>query len=89
VRMATAIKAWHATKGNVVKVSQAHVWNWLNSDTPAPPSEHCRAIEDIADGVVTRYELRPDVFGETPACECPPSQPRQRRHGCHQTIKVV
>jgi DNA-binding transcriptional regulator YdaS (Cro superfamily) len=26
-----------------------------------------RAIEHATDGVVTRYDLRPDVFGEAPA----------------------
>lgn len=28
------------------------------------PAHHCRTIEDATDGRVTRYQLRPDVFGE-------------------------
>lgn len=47
-------------------VKQAHVWNWLNSDSGLAPAEHCRAIETATDGEVTRYELRPDVFGPAP-----------------------
>jgi DNA-binding transcriptional regulator YdaS (Cro superfamily) len=63
VKLAAEIRIWHAQNGTVVKVAQAHVWNWLNSESPTPPAEHCRAIEEITNGAVTRYELRPDVFG--------------------------
>lgn len=45
-------------------VRQQHIWKWLRSQ---PPAEHCRAIEDATNGVVTRYDLRPDVFGPAPA----------------------
>ena len=31
------------------------------------PVEACRQIEAATKGVVTRYDLRPDVFGEAPA----------------------
>lgn len=30
------------------------------------PAERCRAIEAATNGEVTRYQLRPDVFGEAP-----------------------
>lgn len=30
------------------------------------PADRCRAIEDAVGGGVTRYELRPDVFGDEP-----------------------
>jgi DNA-binding transcriptional regulator YdaS (Cro superfamily) len=69
-RTAVAIKNWHASKGREVKVSQAHVWNWLNSNSPMPPAEHCRAIEEITNGEITRYNLRPDVFGTSSSCDC-------------------
>lgn len=46
------------------KVKQAHVWNWLRSGRA--PAEHCRAIEEAVEGRVTRYQLRPDVFGTRP-----------------------
>lgn len=46
------------------KVRQAHVWNWKRSGTV--PAEYCRAIEEATHGEVTRYQLRPDVFGPMP-----------------------
>lgn len=30
------------------------------------PAERCRSIEEATKGAVTRYELRPDVFGPPP-----------------------
>lgn len=69
VKLAAEIRQWHAQNGSIVKVAQAHVWNWLNSDSPMPPAEHCRAIEEILNGSVTRYDLRPDVFGASEASE--------------------
>ncbi|WP_458068669.1 Cro/CI family transcriptional regulator [Rhodanobacter sp. BL-MT-08] len=33
------------------------------------PAERCGAIEAATGGKVTRYDLRPDVFGEAPATE--------------------
>lgn len=52
-----------AATGRVVR--QQHVWNWLHRDEKAPP-EFCRAIEAATEGKVTRYDLRPDVFGDAP-----------------------
>lgn len=46
-------------------IKQAHVWNWLKRGTPVTASL-CAAIERVTNGSVTRYELRPDVFGEAP-----------------------
>ena len=31
------------------------------------PAERCREIEEATEGLVTRYQLRPDVFGDAPA----------------------
>lgn len=44
-------------------IKQQNVWLWLQRDE-APP-EHCIAIERACAGQVTRYDLRPDVFGES------------------------
>lgn len=33
------------------------------------PAERCVAIERITNGQVTRYDLRPDVFGQAPATD--------------------
>jgi DNA-binding transcriptional regulator YdaS (Cro superfamily) len=38
-----------------------HINNWLARGVPAA---RCLDIEGAADGVVTRYDLRPDVFGK-------------------------
>lgn len=45
--------------------AQAHVWNWLNRDKTVP-ADQCIPIETATDGEVSRYELRPDVFGKAP-----------------------
>ena len=44
-------------------IKQAHVWNWMHRGTPVT-AELCQKIEAITG--VTRYQLRPDVFGEAP-----------------------
>lgn len=45
-------------------LAQTVVWQWLNGLRPVP-AHHCIRIEDVTNGSVTRYELRPDVFGPT------------------------
>ena len=42
-------------------ISVQAVYKWEKSGRI--PAEYCRAIEEASHGVVTRYELRPDVFG--------------------------
>jgi len=44
--------------------SAVHQWTLEGRKVPA---EHCIAIEQFADGEVTRYQLRPDVFGASPS----------------------
>lgn len=44
---------------------QGHVGKWLHRDRKVP-AEMCIAIERATGGKVTRYELRPDVFGDPP-----------------------
>lgn len=41
-----------------------HVNNWRNRGVPA---ERCLAIEEVTKGTVSRYDLRPDVFGPAPS----------------------
>lgn len=38
------------------------IYKWEKSGRV--PAEYCRIIEKATNGQVTRYELRPDVFGE-------------------------
>jgi DNA-binding transcriptional regulator YdaS (Cro superfamily) len=45
-------------------VRQPHVWKWLRRGFP--PGEYCRSIEAATDGRVSRYILRPDIYGEPP-----------------------
>ena len=47
-----------------IGVSPQLVWQWVNGRRPVAP-RHCIPIE-TATGV-TRYELRPDVFGQKAA----------------------
>jgi DNA-binding transcriptional regulator YdaS (Cro superfamily) len=48
-------------------VRQSVVSNWLIRGQV--PSERCREVELAVGGKVTRYELRPDVFGPEPTAE--------------------
>jgi DNA-binding transcriptional regulator YdaS (Cro superfamily) len=45
---------------------QANISLWLHRDRQGVPAEFCLAVEQATGGLVTRYELRPDVFGEPP-----------------------
>lgn len=55
-----------AALARAVGVKQAHIWNWLNRDKKVP-GEFVMRIEQATGGQVTRYELRPDIFGEAAA----------------------
>ena len=46
------------------KVRQGHVWKWLHAEKLT--AEASIQIETATDGAVTRYDLRPDVFGQAP-----------------------
>lgn len=47
---------------------QGQIGNWLHRDKKVP-AEVCVAIERATAGAVTRYDLRPDVFGPPPKQE--------------------
>lgn len=55
-----------------IGTSPAYLWQmasgWRGRRVPA---ERCLAIEQATGGAVTRYELRPDIFGQAPAGETP------------------
>jgi DNA-binding transcriptional regulator YdaS (Cro superfamily) len=48
------------------KISQQNIWWWINRTQMVPP-KHCQTIEEAVQGQVTRYDLRPDIFGTNPA----------------------
>lgn len=45
--------------------SQSTVSQWVTKRRPLP-AKHCLKIEFITGGQVTRYQLRPDIFGKAP-----------------------
>lgn len=53
-------------------VSQQWVWSVVNRDHRVP-AEWCIAIEEAAAGQVTRHDLRPDLYPETPTGMSAPS----------------
>jgi DNA-binding transcriptional regulator YdaS (Cro superfamily) len=56
------------------KISQTHIWNWLNSPNPdqMPPSDYCPDIELATNGRVTCEQLRPDVNWSVLRCSGSP-----------------
>lgn len=60
-------------------ITAAAVNQWVKGRRPVPP-ERCRAIEAATGGVVTRYDLRPDVFGPAPVTADSLTQP-EAAHG--------
>lgn len=54
-------------------VKQGHVWHWLNKSRSVP-GDYVLTIEAATGGAVTRYELRPDIFGK-PATARPEKDP--------------
>lgn len=61
---AISILGGTAELANAIGVSSQRVTNWRSRGRV--PAEWCRSIEDATKGFVTRYDLRPDVFGEVP-----------------------
>ena len=45
-----------------LEVSRQTIYSWIA--TGKIPSEHCLEIEDLLAGLVSRYEMRPDIYGE-------------------------
>jgi DNA-binding transcriptional regulator YdaS (Cro superfamily) len=48
-----------------LNVDPTLVSQWVHERRPIA-AHHCLPIEQATDRAVTRYQLRPDVFGETP-----------------------
>lgn len=49
---------------NLLNVTSEAITNWKPRNTV--PAKHCLAIQTATKGVVTVYDLRPDVFGPNP-----------------------
>lgn len=63
LKKACEIMGGQAALGRALGRSQSTVWNWLQRGIP---SDECPAVEAATNGAVTRYDLRPDVFGPPP-----------------------
>lgn len=50
---------------NLVNVHPSMVWQWINNERPISAIK-AREIEEATSGAITRYMLRPDVFGSEP-----------------------
>lgn len=48
-----------------LRIKPPTVIQWISGDRPIP-GKRCIQIELACGGAVTRYELRPDIFGPTP-----------------------
>lgn len=44
-------------------ISRQVVNGWLHISALAPPVRHCKTIEELTGGKITRSHLRPDIFG--------------------------
>ena len=59
----TALNLKHPN-GRSMKFKQGHVWSWLKRGWP--PAEVCIGIESITEARVTRYDLLPEAFAQSP-----------------------
>lgn len=59
-----------------IGTTQSQVWYWLKRSRKGVPGEFAQKIEGATKGVVSRHELRPDVFGSSPSRSKPSQQER-------------
>jgi len=65
IKDATAIVGGQAKLAKMIGVTPPTVYQWLKGARPVPATR-CIAVEDATNGVVTRHDLRSDVFGQAP-----------------------
>lgn len=63
IERAIAIVGGQTELADKINRTQGQVSSWVVGRRPVPP-KHCIPIEAITKGAVTRFELRPDIFGE-------------------------
>lgn len=61
LHIAVELAGGQSALARMIGVRQGYIWKWLQSGMPSP--KYCLAIERVTFGKVTRYQLRPDVFG--------------------------
>lgn len=62
LQKAIEVAGTQAKLASLIGKRQGHIGNWLNRDKKVP-AEACLPIERATGGKVTRYDLRPDIFG--------------------------
>lgn len=65
LKKAVVISGGQAALARKIGTKQQHISWWLNKSKRVP-AERVLAIESATNGAVTRYDLRPDVFGPAP-----------------------
>lgn len=65
IKTAVALVGSQSELARQVNTRQGTLWKWLRKGVV--PAEKCAAIERATGGKVTRYQLRPDVFGTAPS----------------------
>jgi DNA-binding transcriptional regulator YdaS (Cro superfamily) len=65
IAQAVAIKGSNAALAAAIGVHESAISLW-KTERRTVPAQYCIAIETATEGRVTRYALRPDVFGSAP-----------------------
>lgn len=65
IKRAVAELQGNSNLAKAINVAPALVSQWVNGVRPVA-ARHCIPIENATKGVVTRYDLLPDVFGTAP-----------------------
>jgi len=65
IKTAVDIHGSQRALADALDVKPVQVFKWFHG-VCAVPAGRCLAIEESVNGAVTRYDLRPDVFGEAP-----------------------
>ncbi len=66
ISMAVEAAGSQASLAKSINVTIGAVNQWVHGLRPVPAGR-CLAIEKATRGIVTRYDLRPDVFGDQAA----------------------
>jgi DNA-binding transcriptional regulator YdaS (Cro superfamily) len=65
IKNAVEIMGSQRALADALGIRPVQVFKWYHGIS-AVPAIRCAAIEAATEGAVTRYQLRPDVFGEAP-----------------------
>lgn len=65
IKRAIEVVGSQSELARLIDVTPQFLGQLVNGDRPVP-AKRCIAIEFATDGKVTRYQLRPDVFGDAP-----------------------